>query len=123
MLVFVRELLADDANCRDYVRDAFQADFFVGRKPVVDSFEVDVVLFGRYVRKTVALDDAVDFVGVVFEECLEDVLDSVFHNPKRIKSREKFFVVRVLLYELCIVHAHLFVRDESLVDLCNVDYE
>jgi hypothetical protein len=74
-------------------------------------------------RKSVALDDAVDFVGVVFEERLENILDSIFHNPQRIKSRKELFVVCILLDELCIVYAHLFVRDECLVDLCNVDYE
>ena len=66
MLVFVRELFADDADCRDDVRNAFHPDFFVSREPVVDSFEIDIVFAGRHVRKAVAFDDAVDFVGVVF---------------------------------------------------------
>ena len=123
MLVFVGELLADDAHSRDHVRDSFQADFFVGRKPVVDTFEINTVLAGGDMRKAVALDDAVDLVGVVFEERFKNILDSVFHDPQRVKSREEFFVVCVLLYELRIVYTHLFVADKGLVDPCNVDNE
>ena len=66
VLVFVREFLADDADCRNDVWNAFQPDFFVGREPVVDSFEIDIVFAGRHVRKAVAFDDAVDFIGIVF---------------------------------------------------------
>ena len=86
MLVLVRELFADDAHCRNHVRDTFHSDFFVSGQPVVDTFEVDVVLLGRHVRKSVALDNAVDFVGVVFQECLENILDTVFHDPQGIES-------------------------------------
>lgn len=123
VLVFVRELFADDAHRRNDVRNSFHSAFVVSRKPVVDTFEIDVVLAGRHVRETVALDDAVDFVGVVFEECLEDILDTVFHNPQRIESREQLFVVRVLLYELRVVDTHLFVVHESPVDFRYVDNE
>jgi len=123
VLVFVREFFTDDADCRDDVRDALHPDFFVRREPVVDSFEINVVLAGRHVRKAVAFDDAVDFVGVVFKERLENILDSVFHNPQRIKSRKEFFVVRVLLDELRVVNTHFFVIHERLVNFCNVENE
>ena len=123
VLVFVRELFADDAYRRNDVRNSFHPAFVVSREPVVDTFEIDVVLAGRHVRETVALDDAVDFVGVVFEERLEDILDSVFHNPQRVESGEQLFVVRVLLHELRIVDTHFFIVHESLVDLDDVDNE
>ena len=123
VLVFVRELLADDAHRRNDVRNSFHSAFFVGREPVVDTFEIDVVLAGRHVRETVAFYDAVDFVGVVFEERLENILDSVFHDPQRVESGEQLFVVRVLLHELRIVDTHFFIVHESLVDLDDVDNE
>ena len=123
VLVLVREFFADDSHCRDDVRNSFHPAFVVGRKPVVDTFEIDVVLAGRHVRETVAFYDAVDFVGVVFEERLEDILDSVFHNPQRVESGEQLFVVRVLLHELRIVDTHFFIVHESLVDLDDVDNE
>ena len=89
----------------------------------MDTFEIDIVLAGGHMRKSVALDDAVDFVGVVFEECLEDILDAVFHDPQRVESGEQLFVVRVLLHELRIVDTHFFIVHESLVDLDDVDNE
>jgi len=123
VLVFERILLADDADCWNHVRDAFHSDFFVSRKPVVDTFEIDAVLLGRDVRKAVALDNAVDFVGVVFQECLENVLDAVFHNPEGVESREEFFVVRVLFHQLGIMHAHFFIVRKGSVDFCDMKYE
>ena len=123
MLVFVGEFFAYNAYGRNHVRDSFHSDFFVGREPVVDTFEIDAVLLRRHMRKAVAFDDAVDFVGVVFQECLENILDSVFHNPQRIKSREELFVVGVLLHELRIVHTHFFVIHKSFVDFYDVGNE
>lgn len=123
VLVLVREFFADDSHCRDDVRNSFHPAFVVGRKPVVDTFEIDVVLAGRHVRETVAFYDAVDFVGVVFEECFEDILDAVFHDPQRVESGEQLFVVRVLFYKLRIVDTHFFIVHESLVDLDDVDNE
>lgn len=73
--------------------------------------------------KTVAFDNAIDFVGVVFEECFEDILDAVFHDPQRVESGEQLFVVRVLFYKLRIVDTHFFIVHESLVDLDDVDNE
>ena len=86
MLVFIREFFAYNADSRNDVRDSLHSDFLIGREPVVDTFEIDAVLLGRHVRKAVAFNDTVDFVGVVFQECLEYILDSVFHDPQRIES-------------------------------------
>ena len=74
-------LLAHNAHDRDKVWDVFHAEFFFESLPAV-RVEIDIVLFGRRMGEPVAVDDGIDLVGVVLDERLEDILDSVLHDPQ-----------------------------------------